>query len=116
VPINTIWQANRKGVIINHVLYPLDSLNKPGTSSIIAILSKSSFEAGGREPGKKPPLHVSEEMLKPVEGISPLLPSDYLIIEETSKEATLLRMSTLLVPKLPGMHIQSGEISTTAQK
>jgi hypothetical protein len=115
VPVDAVRQSNRKAVIINHVLYPPDSLNNSGTSSTVAISGKSNFEVGGRKLRKKSLLHF-EETLKPGKGVSLTLPLDYLNVEAASREATLLRMSILSGSRSPARHVQSGETSTTVQE
>ena len=116
VPVDVVRRSNRKAVIINHVLYPPDSLGNSGTSSTVAISGKSNLEVGGRKLRKKSFLHLSEETLKPGKGVPLTLPLDYLNVEAASREATLLRMSILSASRSLARHVQSGETSTTVQE
>jgi hypothetical protein len=112
---DTMRWSNRKAVIINNVLCPPGLINNMEMSSTVASTGKSNFKVGGRKLRKKSLLHLPKEALKPGRGIPLPLPSDHLNVGEASREATLLRMSTLSASRLPAGHMQSGKASTTVQ-
>ncbi len=115
-PMNAIRLSNRKAVIIKNVLYPPDSFSDYGTSGIGAISGRSNFKVGGRKLRKKSLLHLSTEVVEPGRGIPLPLSPNYLNVERASREATLLRMSTLLTSRSTATQMQNGEAGQNVQK